>query len=209
MKVFRKTIVVCTDHSLKDEFFKMRENQMSLYDVLVSLYFGDAFSDNCNNLPNIIQIVKATVKVDPDVIPPKIIDEASKMIERMKKFNGKQISLKDELIRFVACTSAKCFVNIEMDNEFFDTLIKFTNLTNQVVVFNIFFSKALLRFVFNPFLGRYRKIIISKLLPEIKKYRNDPLKKDSMILRKSVDYENGLLSDKEIGEVIMFVIRKF
>lgn len=52
------------------------------------------------------------------------------MVERLKNKKG-IINLKDEMIRFVACTSARCFINIELDNEFYDNLIKFTNLTNN------------------------------------------------------------------------------
>ena len=206
IKVFRKTIIVCTDHELKDEFFAAHEDEMSLYSVLESLYFGDAFSDNCNNLTNIINVVKKTIKIKFDEFAPKILSEATKMIERMKLKSGQTINLKDDLIRFISFTSAKCFINIELDDEFFDLFMKFTNLTNRIVILTYFFPKSLLHFIFDPIMRKYRRYIINKLSPEIEKYRMDKTKNDSLVIRGSVDYNNGSLSNKEIGEIIICLL---
>lgn len=69
-----------------------------------------------------------------------------------------------------------------------------------------FLPRSFLCFIFNPILGRYRRFIIDKLAPEIKKYRQDSNKKDSLVLRGAVDFQGGLLTDKEIGEVIICLL---
>jgi len=211
IKIFRKKMVICCDHNMKDEFFATTESDMSLYEVLTDLYFADAFADDPATLPLIIQIVKQTIKVQFDVFAAKIVDEAGKMIERMRKYPSDQkIDLASEMIRFVACTSSRCFIAMDLHDDFFNVLMKFTNWVNRAVLLTYFFPKKLIRMVFNPLLHRYRMQIIGYLMPEIKKYRQDKTKKDSLVFRGAVDYVDKTtgrtLDDREIGEIIICLL---
>ena len=209
-KIFNKNIVVICDHNLKKEFFKDTEENMSLYQLLTNLYFADAFSDDPKNLPIIIKLVKSTVAVKFDTFVPKILDEAQKMINRLKNHVSQKISISSEMIRFVANTSARCFIGITMNDQFYDVLIKFTNLLNRIVVLTYFLPKWLLRITIGLKLAAYRKQMTKMLHAEIETYRHDLEKVDSLILRRSVDYVDDVsgykLKNDDIGDIIVCLL---
>ena len=210
LKVFNKNIVVICDHELKKEFFKNSEEAMSLYKLLTNIYFADAFSDDPKKLPSIIKLVKSTVAVRFDTFAPKIVDEAQKMIDRLKKQVGNKISIGAEMIKFVANTSARCFIGLSISDEFYNELIKFTNLLNKIVVMTYFLPKWLLRYSIGIILAKHRKRMTLMLNDEIETYRTNINKNDSLIIRKSVDYtdsETGYqLSNGDIGDIIVCLL---
>lgn len=217
IKVFRSDIIVVCERSLMNEYFKITEDRMSLYDILDRLYFADAFSDKAESLPTIIKLVKSTITVKFDEFMPKILGEARSMINRLRETcltagesTATTIRLANEMIRFVAFTSARCFISQELDDRIYEEIIKFTNTVNFIVKLTYFFPKRLLRFFANPILSRYRHRIISYVTPEIQKYRADPLKNDSLVFRRAVDYIDAdtgrKLTDHEIGEVVICLL---
>ena len=190
MKVFNKHMTIICDNNpaLKKEFFAATEEKMSLYDVLASLYFADAFSDDPRDLSHIINLIKSTVSVRFDEFMPKIMLEAKTMLKRMKqKYDGKIISLDQEMIRFVARTSARCFIGIDLSDEFFDTLMEFTELLNKIVVATYFVPQRLLRLIANPFLSPHRKKMTKQ-----------------MRMRYPLLTKNGLLTQK----IIIFMLNQ-
>lgn len=60
------------------------KSDMSLYDVLNQLYFVSAFSDDENNLSMITKLVKKTIKINFEMFSNKIMDEAKRIVERLK-----------------------------------------------------------------------------------------------------------------------------
>ena len=215
IKLFNLNMMVVCDRSMTDEYFKKTESKMSLYKVLDRLYFSDAFSDDPANLESIITLVKTTISIKFDVFAPKIMEEANKMNERLKhavQENGGKCTIKltDEMTKFVANTSAKCFISYEMDSQFYEALIKFTHLLNRIVVMTSFVPKFMLRLIFNPTLRKYRREMTQTLAPEIETYREDPDKNDSLVFRKCVDYINPKtgrhMTNDEIGDVIVCLL---
>ena len=211
LKIFRKDLIVVCDHSLKDEYFKAVESDMSLYDVLNQLFFGSAFSDNEDNLPLIIKLVKTTIKINFDTFSLKIMDEANRMIERLKKkCDEGPINVSKEMIRFVACTSARCFIGMELTDEFYDTLIDFAMELNKIVVLTYFLPRSVLRLLFGSKLRKLRTRMINMMTDEIESYRLDKNKNESYLFRTAVDYTdqdvpNGL-TNKQIGEIVVCLL---
>ena len=213
LQIFNKNMIVVCDRTMNDEFFKATEDSMSLYDVLGNLYFSDAFSDDPTTLPLIIRMVKKTITIRFDEFVPKIMDEANRMIKRLKGkccVKNTDVDLTGELIHFVACTSARCFLSVELTDEIFDILMKFTHLLNRIVVLTYFFPKPLLRLILNPFLTRHRKKITAFMDPEIEKYRHDPKKTDSLVIRACVDAVDDVtdkpLTNQQIGDIIVCLL---
>src|SRR5579872_1488318 len=155
LKIFRKDIIVICDHNLKDEYFKAVEADMSLYDVLNQLFFGSAFTDNEDDLSLIIKFVKKTIKINFDVFSSKIMDEANSMITRLKNKQGVELDLSKEMIRFIACTSARCFIGMELHDEFYNTLMEFAQLLNHIVVLTYFLPRSVLRWWYGAKLKKY------------------------------------------------------
>lgn len=209
IKIFRKNLIVITDHEMKAEYFKATEDNMSLYDVLNQLFFGSAFSDSEENLTRIITLVKNTVKVNFDTFGEKIMDEASRMINRLQEKAGQELELTEEMIRFVACTSSRCFIGMELSDEFYDTLMKFAHLLNKVVVMTYFLPRSVLRFIFGRKLKSYRTKMIELMNDEIESYRHDPDKTESNVIRTAVNYtgpDGSTLTNEQIGEVIICLL---
>lgn len=210
LKIFKKTIIVVCDRNLTEQFFKAREPEMSLYHVLESLYFADGFSDDPSSLQTIIHIVKSTIAVNFDIFMPKIVMEAEKMVEEMKKTNNvNKINIINTMIKFVARTSARCFLCLELSDDFLKILIDFTHFLNKIVISTYFVPLWILRLIINPFLGNYRRKMQVFMEPEIEKYRTDITKSDSLILRRAVDYvtEKGeKLTNRQICEVIVCLL---
>ena len=216
MKIFRTEIVVICDRKLTDEYFNKKENDMSLYRVLDRLYFADAFADDPGNLDTIIRTVRNSVRVNFGQFAPKIMEEGYLMVERMRKEaeeNGNNVNLKDQIVRFIARTSSRCFVSFEITDHFFELLSKFSDLLNKIVVLTYFVPKWLLRLIFNPFLRRYRIKMINLMMPTIQSYRTDPTKNESLVIRKALEMkiqgkdgkERGL-NDREIGEILICLL---
>jgi sterol 14-demethylase len=212
LKIFKKTMVVICDRNLTKEYFSNKENQMSLYDVLSQIYFGDAFSDDVNSLDLIIKMVRKTAVVDFDTFTKKIKTQATIMIDRIKNNIGDKksikIELEKEMIRFVANTSAECFIGMQLTDECFDTVMQFTELLNKIVVMTYFLPKFVIRLCFNRKLKQYRDKIIKFMDAEINTYRVDPNKKISKVFRTGVDQEyNGKkLTNRQIGEIVICLL---
>lgn len=216
LKIFRTDMIVVCDRSLCKEFFKAKENNMSLYDALDRLYFGEAFSDDKNMLPLIIRMVKSSITIRFDEFSEKIMKQANKMALRIKekcsitKDAQNMHNIAEEMIRFVAFTSASCFISMDITNEFYSYLVKFTNLLNRIVVLTYFFPKSFLRAILNPFLRKYRKGMTRLLFNEIESYRKDPTKQDSLVFRRGVDYIDSdtgkRLTNQQIADIVVCLL---
>jgi cytochrome P450/alkylated DNA repair dioxygenase AlkB len=214
VQIFKSRMAIICDRKLAKEYFTATEKQMSMYDVLLRLYFGQAFSDNPSSFPNMINIVKKTISVRYEEFVPKIKDEALAMIERMKAETegekGNEMDLSAEMIKFVARTSAKCFANIDMDEDFYKILCDFTQLLNNIVKLTYFVPAIILKYTIGIKLRKYRKQMTNVLKNEVQKYRKDFTKNDSQIIRYSVDYvdpNNGSrLTDEDVGDIIVSLL---
>ena len=175
LRIFNRNMVVVCDRSMIEEFSKWKEEMHECTQLLKQLYFADAFSEDADSLDQIIGIVRKTVGVRFTEFIEKIHDEANRMVSRLRsKIDANpnvELDLAPEMIRFVACTSARCFIDIQLDEETYDASIKFANLVNRIVVLTYFFPRRVLHFVFNPILRRYRLRMLKSFLPQIQKYR--------------------------------------
>lgn len=204
IQIVNKEMVVVCDRSLTKEFFKATEDSMSLYDVLDGLFFDTAFSDDPNSLRTNIDLIKSTVALRYEEFAPKIISEAETMIKRIKT-NKNKCDLTQQMIRFVAATSARCFMGYDINDEFFDALMKFTELLNKIIVLTYFMPKWLIKMLYAKQLRSYRMIMTRLLISEINKYRTDCAKSDSLIFRRAVDYvgkDGKRLTNEDIGGII-------
>lgn len=210
VQIFRTDMVIICDREMLNEFFRAKENNLSLNTTLNRLFFGDAFTADEAFLPTIIDIVKTTIKVKYDDFIPKIQLEAQRMMEVMKSNAGKKISLTGIMMKFIACTSARCFVDMELTDVFYDALVSFSYILNKTVILTYFFPKWFLRLTAKPFLTFYRNKMISMLKPIINEYRINPDKTDSPILRKAVDYvdekSGKSLTDEQVGGIIVCLL---
>lgn len=210
VKIFRTNMIIITDRTLLADFFRARENDISLYKTLNRLFFGDAFTDDENFLSTIIDIVKSTIRVIYSEFIPKIEEEAKKMLFDMKKLNGKKIIISDVMMKFVARTSAKCFLCIDLTDRFYDDLMSFSHLLNRIVILTYFLPKPVLRLVLNPMLRYYRNKMIRQLKPLIQSYRLDLSKKDSLVIRAAVDYRHPVtkqpITDDQISGILICLL---
>lgn len=212
IKIFLTDMIVVCDRNLIKEYFRAKEKDFSLYDVLERLFFADGFFDNPKDFPAAINIIKRTVKTTPDIFIPKIRDEAEKMILRMKnRVNNGKINLTTEMMRFVARTSARCFIGVDMSEEFMSHLMTFTDHLNKIVVLTYFLPKNILKKTLGTYwLDPYRKKMTSMLNDIINKYREDKSYDESMIIRTAVDYvdeKNGTqLTNEQIGNIIVCLL---
>ena len=208
IKLFRKELVVVCDRNLVNDFFGASEDTLSMYNVLDDLFLRDAFAGKTQtSFKTIITLIKKTVTVKYDEFKPKIIDEATKLANRMKtSWINKKVNLTDLVIKFIANTSARCFIAIELDDDFYKEFIYFTHLLNKIIVSTYFLPKWFIRSTGGYLLKRYWSSMVKSLIPEIHKYRNDLTKKDSLVLRTAVDFveESGTrLSDEQIGGIVI------
>lgn len=206
IQVWNCDMVVCTSAQFVDTFFKQREPTMSLVQVLQRLYFGSAFSDDAGSLPRIIKLVKGSIAVDDDFLP-KIMIEAQRLAQRLKRLaiekRNTPMNLSSEMIRFVACTSARCFMNMTLTEDFYFALTEFTKLLNHIVVLTYFMPRQLLRLIYGRRLANLRNCMTNCMIDEIEAYRRDPMKRDSLVFRKAVDEK---LTNQQVGEVIVCLL---
>lgn len=200
IKVFRKNICVVCDKNMIQEFFKKKEDEMSMYSYLKSIYFDYAFSDNGDGLNRTIDIMNNTVGVRFDEFLPKIIEESKKMVESIKIKNG--MKLTPITIKFVSRTSARCFLGISLTDEMSKNLSEFTELLNRIVPLTYFLPKWLIRNTIGRILIHYRKKFNNLIKPYIFEYRNDPTKTESLIFRHCID-RSPKMTDDEICDSIL------
>lgn len=207
VQIFNNVMVIVSDRKLVKPLMQAKESTLSLYDKLNGLYFGSGFSDDCRSMGKIIRIVKKTVAVNFDDFIPKIMGFAQKGINEMKEKikDGTDVNIYHDIIKFITVTSSGCFVGIDLDDDFYKTLTKFSELLNKIVVMTYFFPVWVLRNTIGRRLRRYRVSMIEYLTPTIQSYRDDPNKKDSLIIRNAVDHACQL-NNREIGEVIVCLL---
>lgn len=201
VKIFLKNVCIVCDKTLVKEFFQNQETSMSMYDNLKAIYFDYAFSDDGNQLDQIIHTLNQTIAVKFDDFLPKIVDEANSM---SKKIAGK-MELTPITIGFVSKTSARCFLGISLDNEISQILSEFTDLLNRVTSLTYFFPKLLIRKTIGRSLDAKRKEFNKLIQKYITPYRHDPNKKESLIFRYCVDAKPAL-SDEEICNTILCLL---
>ena len=114
-----------------------------------------------------------------------------------------EIDLASEMIRFVARTSAQCFIGVDLSEDFFETLMEFTHLLNRIVVMTYFIPKQILKLTIGLVLDQYRYKMTKALQPTIKLYRDNTKFNESMVFRKSVDMG---LTDQQIGDVVVCLL---
>ncbi|QKF94739.1 cytochrome P450 [Fadolivirus algeromassiliense] len=208
IRLLNKDIVVICDREACNEYFKSSEKRLSLYEVLDGLYFSKGFSDNKSFFPTIITIIKRSVEVKYEKFADKIMDEAQRMITKLQASN-REVDLKAEMSRFISNTSARCFVGIELTDEFFDILTKFSHLLNKIIVITYFVPKWLLNITVNRQLKVYRSQMIRLLKPTVMEYINNPDLKESKILRNAANFvdDNGKkLTWEQVAEIIICML---
>ncbi len=210
VKIFRTNMIIITDRNMLGDFFRAKENDMSLYKTLNRLFFGDAFTDDENFLSTIITIVKSTIRINYEEFIPKVESEANKMVDYMKKLDNQNIIISDIMMKFIARTSAQCFLCLDLSDGFYNDLMDFAHLLNKIVVLTYFLPKWFLRLFINPILRKYRNKMICQLKPLIKNYRENPELKDSIIIRSAVDYKDLVtgkgISDDQIGGILVCLL---
>lgn len=210
IKIFNKNTVVVCDRSLIKEYFSAKEEEMSLYDALAGLNFVDGFSDDPHSGSLNMRIIKKIIGSDVNKFMPKIMAQAQNMISRFKTQGKQNIKLSTEMIKFVSCTSAICFIGIELSDELFDYLMKFTHLQNKIIGYTYFIPRYVLNMTFNQVLRYYRKKISNLLEENINSYRNNPTKNDSLVFRMLVDYVDEItgkpLTNTQISNTIICLL---
>jgi cytochrome P450 len=130
-----------------------------------------------------------------------------KMINNMKNeiADGSDVDIYDYMIRFIVCTSAGCFVGMEVTPEFYHILEKFTALLNKLVVLTYFLPKIVIKNTIGLLLKKYRNQMAQMLYPIIEEYRKDKTKKDSDVIRSAVDDVTNL-DNHRIAEILICLL---
>jgi len=205
IKVFRTSYIVVCDRNLSAEFFRSGEETLSLNEVLSRFFFDDGFADTPNPVTLTTAIVRKSIAVRFDEFVPKIRSEAERMIERLVtkcEESPLQVDLPKEMFKFIANTSARCFLAFELTDEIFLTLRKFSNLINNIIIATYFLPKGLIRAVTYPWICPLRRKLQAYFEPEIQKYREDPEKRDSLIIRTAVDHVDEISGEGLTNESV-------
>jgi cytochrome P450 len=207
VKIFNNDMIIISDRKYVREFLQSKESNLSLYEQLNNLYFGNAFTDDDRNMSMIIRLVKRTIAIRFDDFIPKITNYAIKMIDTMKKEikDGSEVDIYEHMIKFIVCTSSGCFVGMEMTPEFYHILEKFTSLLNKLVVLTYFLPKNVIKYTIGRLLRKYRNQMAKMLYPIIEEYRIDKTKKDSDVIRSAVD-DVTKLDNHRIAEILICLL---
>lgn len=209
VKIFRTDMVIITDRNMLKEFFSAKEDELSLNDTLNRILFANAFSNDEKFLGTIINIIKSNIRIKYDEFTPKVLEEAMTMITEIRKSAGKKIIISEIMMKFIARTSAQCFLCVELTDRFYDVLMRFSHILNKIIILTYFFPKPILKIVLNPVLRYYRSKMVTMLTPLINKYRNDKTFKESPIIRAAVDYicpDGSHLSNEQVGGILICLL---
>jgi len=207
IKTFLLDIIVISDRSLLEEYYKSEETKLSFIEPLIRSFIGPAISQKEEFIHTILTLVKTNLKIDFDDFIPKIKSEGLNMVQHIKNTPGKPVDVNDFVKKFIMSSSSKCFLSVELDEKSYGLLLGYVNLLGKVLVSSAFVPRAILEITAKPMLQYYKKDIIKSFKPVFDKYRNDPELNESAILRKSVDFidpdTHAKLTDDQIGGVII------
>lgn len=206
VKIFRSTVAIICDRDMVKQYAKSKEQELSMHDFLIKIYFLEAFFDNLENFMSAIKLIKNTVVIKSDEFTTKINDEANKMLHRLLEKNGKIVDLKTELMSYISRATARCFVGIELDSDFIYHLSEFVKIFNKIIVLTYLLPKWFLQLTIGKYyLDPHRKYMTGVLNNVIEKYRQDPNKNDSVIIRNAIN-TNGNLTNEQIGNIIVCLL---
>jgi len=218
IQLFRKPITIVCDHSLVKEFFDAKEEELSMYETFSDHYFDRAFSKEPNILPFFIECIKQTVPPTfrAKDFSPIMREECNNFIERLrsKMINGKlTINLEKEVIRLVTFSLLKYFVGISPDENLYQDIMTYIAFVNKLASLTYLLPKWLIIFLYDKQLIAHREKVTNYLETIIQDYVSTD-KKDSMMIRKAVDYTGGWNYDKsneqltpqQIANIIMSLI---
>ena len=211
IQIYNKKFVILCDKNYCQEYYNLSEDKMSLYDVLERLFFKDAFCDQNYFFEQMVKFVKKKIVLFRNHNIISIINQQIfKFVDFSKKEFENKINLNDHIINCVARINMKCFVGIEMNQDFFDLLINFIKTLNKAMFLTDYQPKFILKLTIKKTLKKYRRLLTSKLSPEIESYRLDKSKNNSIIIREAINYIDEYtkkpFSNEQIGDIIIFML---
>jgi len=195
IQVFAKNIAFICDEKIMENYFKQKETQMSLYDALRNLYFGNAFSDKEDMFPGMIHILRKSIQMQTELFVPKIIEESINTVKRVQI--GQPQTIADLALRFVADTSASCFIGRPLGDELFNKLKEFSHYLNELVIRTYLMPKWIITMLWGPTLRQKRIVVRDAFADIVGRHIDDPKLKESLIIRNSVDYYSAQGSSRQ------------
>lgn len=192
-----KSITMIADRNLALELLTMDEDKVSLYKLMKSLYFNDAFCDDPERFTNYQQLLSKVVKFNYDLMAHKIHAQAKSMVCRLKSQVGKKINLYHEMNRFIASTTVECFVGIHLSDETIQLISEFDSLLNTIILLTHFFPASVLRYTIGLKLKSLRHQIRESLLPSI--CNTSPFVQDILL-----EYPD--ISHEDIADLVLCVL---
>jgi len=211
IKMFITDVIVITDRSLLEEYYKTEETKLSFITVLIKSFLGAGISQKDEFINTALSLIKANLKINYDDYIPKIKSECTNMVQFIKNMpKGKSIDVNSFVRKFIISSSTKCFLSIDLDEKSYNMILNYVDLLGKIFISSAIIPRIILEITAKPILRYYRKYIVDFFKPTIDKYRNDPEFNDSIILRKSIDFidskTNTKLTDDQIGGIMISAI---
>jgi cytochrome P450 len=196
-----RTLIVC-DANLRREFFKLPETEASLHGAMADIYFGHAvFPSNPRLLSPAIKLIKKSVGKNSVFHLIHIITEAQELVRRL---SGKsEPDMFKEIMYYVVCASSSTFLGTKIDPTTFEYVQAFTHLLNRAMGLTYILPTWVLHFLLKKRFTNLGNLFFRFMSPEVEKYRKDPGKLDSTLLRQAIT--EGY-SDREISNIALFLL---
>jgi len=206
IRLFWRKITVFANRSFVSEYFRTKEEELSLFKISKQLYYIDAFTDDDIIVSNEVDIIKKIIGVDHELFLGKIIVGAKEMVKDL----GEQIGLDSQQIicRQITKTAGKCFLDLELSDEFLDCFDHFNKLLNKIVTLAYVVPAWLMRLTLGRKLNQYRNLMVKLLVPHIESYRGDRSKGQCTLFRRAVDqnFNGEFLSNERIANLSLMIM---
>lgn len=205
IRVFGKKMIIACDQTFKNEFFKSDESNLSFYNILPTVNFHLVFSEDKDFLQEMIEIIKKNIHINTSEYGQPIFDEAKKYFKNFSDQDSlpKNIDIIKLISRYIANTTAKCFINMELNDELYNSVVELSHVINAVIVNSYVFPEKLISLIYGRKLKHHRGIILKHLEKVV--FQN-PNYQPSSFMQKCKTYKkkNGdTLTQKELGEIII------
>lgn len=197
-KAFRKNIILIADPDLLPEYFKHKEDQLSLYSFFDVLHFSYAFCDNPNYFATIMALIKKTAKANTKIFDEKINKHAKNFIQSLKR--EKTVDIRKHVNHYIFSSTMDCFTGIDVPDVFFSLMDDISHLLNKVINMTYPFNTTIINLIWGRSFRAYRDKLKEILIPKIEEFRKSG-KEEPSFLYSALEYSNN-----EIAEAIMSLL---
>lgn len=193
VKVCRKTLVMLGDPDMLEEYFKLKEEDLSLYAFFDALHFSYALCDDPAFFPTIMALIKKTAKSNVKSLNNIIERNSNKLADRIRSM-GAPVDVRQIINHYILSTTMDCFVGLDVPDKFYEEFEDLSHLLNKAIAATYPLNTTMINLAWGKQFKKHRDELKKILIPKIEEFRESG-KEEPAFLFEALDSGNEKVAE--------------